>query len=45
MLELTGKVLAENPDIYTFWNVRKETLLKIKIERLIFMSILFFFHD
>jgi len=33
MLELTGKVLAENPDIYTFWNVRKETLLKIKIER------------
>ena len=34
ILDLTGKVLAENPDIYTFWNVRKETLLKIKNERL-----------
>merc|ERR1712136_679237 len=33
ILDLTGKVLAENPDIYTFWNVRKETLLKIKNER------------
>jgi len=33
ILELTGKVLVENPDIYTFWNIRKETLLKIKHER------------
>jgi len=27
---LTGQVLTENPDITTFWNVRKETLLAIK---------------
>merc|ERR1712137_1066074 len=30
ILKLTGQVLTENPDITTFWNVRKETLLAIK---------------
>ena len=30
ILQLTGQVLVENPDIYTFWNVRKETILVIK---------------
>jgi hypothetical protein len=30
ILKMTGKVLTENPDISTLWNIRKETILKIK---------------
>ncbi|XP_059060537.1 geranylgeranyl transferase type-2 subunit alpha [Achroia grisella] len=26
LMELTGKVLTTNPDIYTLWNIRRETL-------------------
>lgn len=27
----TAEVLIANPDVYTFWNIRKEVLLDIKI--------------
>ncbi|CAK1603098.1 unnamed protein product [Parnassius mnemosyne] len=30
LLELTGKVLASNPDIYTLWNIRREILEQIR---------------
>lgn len=29
MMELTGKVLCANPDVYTLWNIRKECILNI----------------
>ncbi|KAL8621589.1 hypothetical protein ACOMHN_026260 [Nucella lapillus] len=30
LLEITGQVLQANPDFYTFWNMRKETLLRLR---------------
>lgn len=30
ILKITGQVLTENPDISTLWNIRKETIVKIK---------------
>ena len=30
LLNLTGEVLAVNPDFYTLWNLRKETFLELK---------------
>lgn len=38
ILQITGKVLQENPDIYTLWNVRKETILLIKKEKYVFID-------
>lgn len=32
LLELTGKILSVNPDVYTLWNIRKECLLKLSAE-------------
>lgn len=31
-LEITEKVLVKNPDIYTFWNIRREVLIKFENE-------------
>ena len=30
ILKLTAEVLVNSPDIFTFWNIRRETLLEIK---------------
>ena len=32
LLKLTAEVLVNSPDIFTFWNIRRETLLEIKRE-------------
>ena len=32
LLKLTAEVLVNSPDIFTFWNIRRETLLEIKQE-------------
>jgi len=30
VLELTGEVLKKNPDVYTFWNIRRESITVIR---------------
>lgn len=37
-LNITGKVLTNNPDIYTLWNIRREILIEFR-----YVSCLFFF--
>ena len=32
LLKLTAEVLISSPDIFTFWNIRREILLEIKHE-------------
>lgn len=33
IMELTGNVLARNPDINTLWNIRREYLLQLKSDK------------
>ncbi|KHN84603.1 Geranylgeranyl transferase type-2 subunit alpha [Toxocara canis] len=33
MLDLTAKLLAKNPDVYTFWNIRRATIQNLMSER------------
>lgn len=32
LMQLTGGVLSRNPDVFTLWNIRREFLLKLKVE-------------